>query len=566
MKVRAYISPGQGASVGVVYDVEVSIPDADLPILIKPATEGATIKQVTRVGKSRCVKLVFQGDCTPAHVKVGPFRHAVRPFGPKPLQCHKCLKIGHVISVCGRAAVCSKCCGPDDAKTCTMGVLKCANCRSAHDASSKTCPRLKEEQQTVKDHSSHKDASAKVRRHRRSRRRRSSSAVLTKDRHDLSRQNPPASQALPPPPPHSLPRHASPPPAESTSCLATASTGKANKTGKSSPRVEDWPRLPSLSPAEPRREDAEGLILSPSSTSFSPSTRLMGGFHNAYAWGNRFQRSPLEVRLEEGLRIPGFLFLRLQSTTSANTLTFHWKGPFQNESDNSHELKARTQNGAASPYPRRHQARARRFRPVEPQPRPGCAPSVVGGSREAQLVGPVSTSSRQHHGPRRGQPRGEEAERPPRHIRSARFRPKMAPSPATARPNHGSRADRRPVCSGPSSSTEQPPPAHDDRRLGPVSSRRSEPDVPTAALVASSPRGLLGGAVGTPQRHHQHARSVSASANAVYRSVRSVHTTMCVRRGARARRRSIGGRLSCGAKFETLSVAGCFYLSFSWRF
>ncbi|KAH9372642.1 hypothetical protein HPB48_007828 [Haemaphysalis longicornis] len=86
MKVRAYISPGQGASVGVVYDVDVSIPDADLPILIKPATEGATIKQVTRLGKSRCVKLVFQGDCMPAHVKVGHFRHAVRPFVPKPLQ------------------------------------------------------------------------------------------------------------------------------------------------------------------------------------------------------------------------------------------------------------------------------------------------------------------------------------------------------------------------------------------------------------------------------------------------------------------------------------------------
>ncbi|KAH9372038.1 hypothetical protein HPB48_012762 [Haemaphysalis longicornis] len=60
MKVRAYISACQGASVGVAYDVVVSIPDADLPILIKPATEGTTIKQVTRLGISRCLKLVFQ--------------------------------------------------------------------------------------------------------------------------------------------------------------------------------------------------------------------------------------------------------------------------------------------------------------------------------------------------------------------------------------------------------------------------------------------------------------------------------------------------------------------------
>ncbi|KAH9361126.1 hypothetical protein HPB48_002988 [Haemaphysalis longicornis] len=76
---------------------------ADLPNLIKPATEGTTIKQVTRLGKSRCVKLVFQGDCIPAYVKVGHFRHAVRPFVPKPLQRHKCLKIGHCqLSRCTR--------------------------------------------------------------------------------------------------------------------------------------------------------------------------------------------------------------------------------------------------------------------------------------------------------------------------------------------------------------------------------------------------------------------------------------------------------------------------------
>lgn len=168
MKVRAYLSPGQGASVGVIYDVDLTIPDADLPILIKPATGGAIIKQVSRLGKSRCVKLVFQGDCIPAHVKVGHFRHAVRPFVLKPLQCRKCLRIGHFSSVCGRGTVCSKCAGSHDAKDCNEGVLKCASCRGAHDASSKTCPRIIQErkvlQQMVKDHSSHKDASAKVRR------------------------------------------------------------------------------------------------------------------------------------------------------------------------------------------------------------------------------------------------------------------------------------------------------------------------------------------------------------------------------------------------------------------
>ncbi|KAH9374311.1 hypothetical protein HPB48_022503 [Haemaphysalis longicornis] len=87
MKVRAYVSPGQGSSAGVIYDVDASIPDADLPILIKPSTDCASIKRVSRLGKSRCVKIVFQA--IPAHLKVGHFRHAVRPFVPKPLQCRK---------------------------------------------------------------------------------------------------------------------------------------------------------------------------------------------------------------------------------------------------------------------------------------------------------------------------------------------------------------------------------------------------------------------------------------------------------------------------------------------
>lgn len=264
MKVRAYVTPGQGTSVGVVYDVDVSIPDADLPILVKPTTDGAIIKQVTRLGKSRCVKLVFQGDCIPAYVKVGHFRHAVRPFVPKPLQCHKCLKIGHVSSVCGRAIVCSKCSGTHDSKACNVTALKCANCQGAHDASSKTCPHLIQERkvlrQMVKDHSSHKDASAKVRRRRRSRRRRSSSTVVIKDGHDISREDGTTSQALPPPPPQSLPPPALLPPgapAYSTDSVPTTSNGKVNKTGKSSPPAENWPRLPSLQLADSRREEAK---------------------------------------------------------------------------------------------------------------------------------------------------------------------------------------------------------------------------------------------------------------------------------------------------------------------
>ncbi|KAH9378007.1 hypothetical protein HPB48_013535 [Haemaphysalis longicornis] len=66
-------------------------------------------------------------------------------------------------------------------------------------------------QQIVKDNSSHKDASAKVRRCRPSRRRKSLTPVGFQEGQDHKRENPTTSQVLPPPPPVDP---ASPPPPE----------------------------------------------------------------------------------------------------------------------------------------------------------------------------------------------------------------------------------------------------------------------------------------------------------------------------------------------------------------
>ncbi|KAH9361585.1 hypothetical protein HPB48_001462 [Haemaphysalis longicornis] len=134
IKVRAHDTPYGDTTVGVIYDVDASIRDKDLPILIKPAHEGVVMRQVSRIGASNCLKIVFKGDSLPAHVKVGHFRQPVRTYVPKPLQCHKSMKIGHVAAVCGSATVCPKCAGPHKASDCSEGTLKCANCEGPHDA------------------------------------------------------------------------------------------------------------------------------------------------------------------------------------------------------------------------------------------------------------------------------------------------------------------------------------------------------------------------------------------------------------------------------------------------
>lgn len=63
---------------------------------------------------------------------------------------------------------------------------------------------------------------------------------------------------------------------------------------------------------------------------------------------------------------------------------FIGRDPFKMKATTLFSVKQATNMVPPHPYPRRQQPGARRFRPVEPQPRPGCAPSVVGGSREAQ--------------------------------------------------------------------------------------------------------------------------------------------------------------------------------------
>lgn len=195
IKVRPII-PADGATVaGVIYDIDTDIASEDLPVLIKPANENNVIVHVGRLGNTRCVRVTFKGDCLPSYVKVGHFRHQVRPFIPRPMQCFNCQKIGHVKGVCRNPAVCPRCAEPHSEDNCSATTLKCPNCHGAHSASSKDCPQIKKEisvlKQMVRDSSTHKEAAEKVRRRRR-RRRRSSRRTMS---HSVRKSVPPVPSA-----------------------------------------------------------------------------------------------------------------------------------------------------------------------------------------------------------------------------------------------------------------------------------------------------------------------------------------------------------------------------------
>lgn len=229
INVRSYIPDGRDSTAGVIYDVDISISESDFAALIKPVSAELTILQARRLGKSRCVKLVFKGDSLPSQVKVGHFRHTVRPFVPKPLQCRKCYRLGHVSAVCTNLAVCSLCSESHSADACQAELRKCRNCHGPHEASSKDCPIMKKEMQVlrqmVRDGSTHREAAAQVRRRRSRRRRplRRPSAEARIEPHQTTTGIPPQAS-----------RH------------ADNKSSKQDKSITGSP--EAWPALPTIDP------------------------------------------------------------------------------------------------------------------------------------------------------------------------------------------------------------------------------------------------------------------------------------------------------------------------------
>lgn len=211
--VRSFLAYGNDTCTGVVSDVDIDIKDEDLRSLLSSTVR---ILDIHRFGRSRCIKLVFESDSLPASIKVGYVRHSVRPYVPRPLQCHKCFKLGHVSAVCKSPTSCRRCGGAHQVDSCETDAMKCANCSGAHEATSKDCPKMAEERQIlrkmVRENSTHKEAANSVRKKRRrlrQRRRRSQSKSREKESLPLSTwmQNVPQreqgrqTQAAPPPVP-----------------------------------------------------------------------------------------------------------------------------------------------------------------------------------------------------------------------------------------------------------------------------------------------------------------------------------------------------------------------------
>ncbi|KAG0415691.1 hypothetical protein HPB47_007130 [Ixodes persulcatus] len=139
--VRAFLPRAKHTRAGVIGDVDMTVTMEKIVELIDC---GVHVVYARRFGVSRSVKVVFEGDTLPAHVKIGLVRYSVRPFVPRPLQCRKCFRIGHVAETCINEAVCGQCSGKHTEGRCD-GPQRCVNCKEPHAATATVCPKLQEE-------------------------------------------------------------------------------------------------------------------------------------------------------------------------------------------------------------------------------------------------------------------------------------------------------------------------------------------------------------------------------------------------------------------------------------
>nr|XP_054930403.1 uncharacterized protein LOC129386458 [Dermacentor andersoni] len=146
IEVRSFVVHSGRTRAGVISDVVIDISDEELQRL-----PSSTVKVIDfhRFGRSTSVKLLFEGDTLPDHVKVGYVRHPVRPYVPRSLQCDKCLKLGHVSAVGAGQTACLRCAGSHDVSSCTVRQTKYSNCDGPHEADSKDCPKQKKEKKNT---------------------------------------------------------------------------------------------------------------------------------------------------------------------------------------------------------------------------------------------------------------------------------------------------------------------------------------------------------------------------------------------------------------------------------
>jgi hypothetical protein len=101
--------------------------------------------------KTNTVILTFARSSPPKYVKLNDYqRVTVAAFIPNPLRCYNCQKFGHGSRSCKGDKICGRCGEKGHSNEFCMKAENCANCSGNHMASSRDCPKWKQEKEIQK--------------------------------------------------------------------------------------------------------------------------------------------------------------------------------------------------------------------------------------------------------------------------------------------------------------------------------------------------------------------------------------------------------------------------------
>ena len=91
---------------------------------------------------TKIAKIKFKGKTLPEKIYMGGRRRDIKPYIPKPSQCHNCSRYGHYKEVCRSQSPACYYCGSHEheSKWQCGGEAKCINCNGNHHARSQKCP------------------------------------------------------------------------------------------------------------------------------------------------------------------------------------------------------------------------------------------------------------------------------------------------------------------------------------------------------------------------------------------------------------------------------------------